>query len=226
MAKGFFVTGTDTDAGKTFISCALLECFRQAGLSTCAVKPVASGCRRTEAGLRNDDALALSAHSTLELPYDLINPYAFEPPIAPHIAAEEAGVTIDIPTLVDGFARARTGADVCLVEGAGGWQAPISATQTLADLAQALRLPVILVVRIRLGCINHALLTQESIGHRGLALAGWVANCLDPQTARIEQNIAALRQRLAAPCLGVVPWVPDASVIAAAAHLDVSPLLT
>ncbi|MEW5756191.1 MAG: dethiobiotin synthase [Pseudomonadota bacterium] len=226
MAKGFFVTGTDTDAGKTLISCALLECFKQAGLTTCAMKPVASGCRTTSAGLRNDDALALGAHSTLELPYDLINPYAFAPPIAPHLAAEEADILINLPTLVSCYERVQAGADVCLVEGAGGWQVPINATQTLADLAQALGLPVILVVRIRLGCINHALLTQESILHRGLTFAGWVANCLDPQTARIEQNIATLRQRLAAPCLGVVPWVPDASVIAAAAHLDVGPLLT
>lgn len=226
MAKGFFITGTDTDAGKTFIGCALLERFKQAGLSTCAFKPIASGCRRTDEGLRNDDALLLQAHSTLEQPYDIINPYAFEPSIAPHLAAEEAGITIDLPTLMHSFARAQAGADVCLVEGAGGWLAPINATQTLADLALALRLPVILVVRIRLGCLNHALLTQESVLHRGLPLAGWVANCLDPHTARIEQNVAALRERLAAPCLGVVPFVPDKSVSRAASLLDIGPLLT
>src|SRR5690606_3513788 len=177
MSRAYFVTGTDTEIGKTSIAAGLLHAARRCGLSTAAAKPVASGCRRTAAGLRNDDALALLGECSLELGYEAVNPLAFEPAIAPHLAAREAGV----PLQAAGLARSvravlARGADFSLVEGAGGWRVPLSGGETLADLAVALQLPVILVVGVRLGCISHALLTAEAIARDGLPLAGWVAN--------------------------------------------------
>ncbi len=221
----FFIAGTDTDVGKTTIAAGLLNAARQAGLSTAAIKPVASGSQLTTAGLRNADALALQAQCQPPLDYALVNPLAFEPAIAPHIAAQEAGVELSVATLRPGIERvlARR-ADFTLVEGAGGWRVPLDRGETLADLAIALQLPVVLVVGVRLGCINHALLSVEAIQRDGLPLAGWVANIVDPGTSRLEQNLATLAERMPAACLGTVPRldVPDAEAVAAC--LSLAPL--
>ena len=225
MAKAFFVTGTDTEIGKTTIAAGLLLAARLAGLSTAAAKPVASGCEQTAAGLRNDDALALLGQCSLRLDYVEVNPFAFAPAIAPHLAAREAGVELSVARLHPAVQRVLAhGADFTVVEGAGGWRVPLAGRETLADLAVALGLPVILVVGVRLGCINHAVLTAEAIAHDGLHLAGWVANIVDPQTSRLEENLATLAERLPAPCLGRVPRLAVATPAEVAAHLSLSAL--
>jgi len=223
MSAAFFVTGTDTDVGKTTIAAGLLRAARLAGLSTAAVKPVASGCEDGVDGLRNSDALALLAECSLPLSYAEVNPFAFAPAIAPHLAAREAGVELKVAALADAVQTVLAQqADFTLVEGAGGWRVPLGEQATLADLPVALDLPVILVVGVRLGCINHALLTAEAIARDGLRLAGWVANVLDPQTSRLDDNLRTLTERLAAPCLGRVPRLEQAGAAAVARHLDIS----
>lgn len=203
----FFVTGTDTGVGKTLVSAGLLLAARDLGLTTAALKPVAAGCETTPEGLRNEDALLLQSVITQSLAYEQINPIALEPAIAPHIAAQQARRVLSVDRIA-GFCRASLGqADLTLVEGAGGWRVPLNPSETLADLARQLRLPVILVVGIRLGCINHALLSAEAIARDGLTLAGWVANHLDPDMPAQAENVASLAQRLPAPCLGQVPWL-------------------
>jgi dethiobiotin synthetase len=221
MSQAYFVTGTDTEIGKTTIAAGLLHAARLQGLSTAAAKPVASGCRRTADGLRNDDALALLAQCSLPLRYEEVNPFAFAPAIAPHLAAREAGVRLDVASLLPAVQTILAkGADFSLVEGAGGWRVPLAGEENLSDLAIALGLPVILVVGVRLGCINHALLSAETIARDGLPLAGWVANIVEPKTARLEENLATLCERLPAPCLGRVPHLAQANAAAVAAHLN------
>ncbi|MEN8638705.1 dethiobiotin synthase [Pseudomonas sichuanensis] len=221
MSQAYFIAGTDTDVGKTTIAAGLLHAARQHGLSTLAAKPVASGCVVTSKGLRNSDALALIDESSIKLPYEEVNPFAFEPAIAPHVAAREAGVALNVPTLLQAMRHVLAqNADFTLVEGAGGWRVPLSGQANLSDLAIALKLPVILVVGVRLGCINHALLSAEAIARDGLQLAGWVANIVDPRTSRLEDNLSSLAERLPAPCLGRVPWLKQASADAVAAHLQ------
>lgn len=221
MSQAYFIAGTDTDVGKTTIAAGLLHAARQLGLSTLAAKPVASGCGVTPKGLRNSDALALIDESSIKLPYEQVNPFAFEPAIAPHVAAREEGVALEVQTLRDAMRHVLDqGADFTLVEGAGGWRVPLSNHANLSDLAIALKLPVILVVGVRLGCINHALLSAEAIARDGLQLAGWVANIVDPRTSRLEDNLSSLAERLPAPCLGRVPWLKQASADAVAAHLQ------
>ncbi|MFV9655439.1 dethiobiotin synthase [Pseudomonas sp. NY15366] len=225
MAQAYFVTGTDTEVGKTTIAAGLLHAARLHGLSTAAAKPVASGCVSTAQGLRNDDALALLAQCSLPLRYEEVNPLAFEPAIAPHLAAREVGVVLDVDRLYQSVRGVLDkGADFSLVEGAGGWRVPLSGAQTLSDLAVALRLPVILVVGVRLGCINHAVLSAEAIARDGLPLAGWVANIIEPQTSRLEENLATLAERLPAPCLGHVPRLQSAQADAVSAYLDLERL--
>ena len=222
MSAAFFVTGTDTEVGKTTIAAGLLHAARLRGLSTAAAKPVASGCVRTPEGLRNDDALALLAECTLPMRYEAVNPFAFEPPIAPHLAAREADIELSAARLAEPVQRVLAlQADFSLVEGAGGWRVPLAGRENLSDLAVLLGLPVILVVGVRLGCINHALLTAEAIERDGLRLAGWVANVVDPATSRLEENLATLRERLNAPCLGHVPRLPNAGAAEVARLLDV-----
>lgn len=226
MNRAFFVTGTDTEIGKTTIAAALLHAARRRGLSTAAAKPVASGCAKTTQGLRNEDALALLGQCTLPLGYEEVNPLAFEPAIAPHLAAREAGIALHVEALIEPVrAVLAHGADFTLVEGAGGWRVPLAGAETLSDLPIALRLPVILVVGVRLGCINHAVLTAEAIRADGLELAGWVANVVDPHTSRLDDNLATLTERLPAPCIGRVPRLAVASPEAVACHLDVEMLL-
>lgn len=222
--RAYFVTGTDTEVGKTLCTAALLQLARRQGLSTAGMKPIASGCVATPAGLRNEDALAHLAETTPPLPdYGTVNPYAFAPAIAPHIAAAEAGVVVDFALITRLWRELSAGRDFALLEGAGGWQVPIDRERCFPDLAVALELPVLLVVGVRLGCINHALLTAAAIRARGLRLAGWIGNRIDPGFSRLEENLAALHRHLPAPCLGIVPPLPAPSladrVKAAAGHL-------
>ncbi len=217
--KGWFVTGTDTDCGKTAIAAALACKARRSGMRVGVMKPVASGCHDTTAGLRNPDALALIDASETAADYEAVNPYAFAPPIAPHVAAEQVGVALDRARLIAGAKTLGAGHDLLIVECAGGWRVPLGADWDMADLAVGIGLPVILVVGFRLGCLNHALLTAEAIARDGCRLAGWVANHIDPQMAVSAENLATLRTRLASPCLGVVPYLPDASPDARAACL-------
>ncbi len=207
---GLFVTGTDTGVGKTVAACALLHALAAAGHRTAAMKPVAAGCHTAAEGLRNDDALALRAAATEPASYAAVNPVALEPACAPHLAAAEAGVAIDIASLARGARALEATADTVVVEGAGGWRVPVSPAETLADLARALGYPVVLVVAIRLGCLNHALLSAEAIRADGLALAGWIANCPDADTPRAAAQIDALQARLGAPLLGTLEWDPAA----------------
>lgn len=221
MTRAYFVTGTDTDVGKTTISAGLLHRARQQGRSTAACKPLASGCANTAEGLRNSDALSLWAQCSLPLSYAQVNPVALAPAIAPHLAAQEVGLRLEVATLCASIDQVLAlDADVTLVEGAGGWRVPLSPTQWLSELAVALQLPVILVVGVRLGCINHARLSYESIVQDGLPVAGWVANVIDPSTARLIDNLATLQQVLPVPCLGIVPHLLDPSAEAVSAYLE------
>ncbi|MFP5305427.1 MAG: dethiobiotin synthase [Gammaproteobacteria bacterium] len=199
-----FVTGTDTGVGKTLVACALLRRARGRGVRACGYKPVASGCVRTAEGLRNEDALGLLAESAPGPAYADVNPLALEPPIAPHIAAARAGTAIDLSVLDRAYERLAAAHDCVIVEGAGGWRVPLSARHGFDDWVAARRWPVVLVVGMRLGCINHALLSAESIGRRA-PLAGWVANLLPPEQPYWQDNVEALRERLPAPLWGVVP---------------------
>jgi len=225
MHRAFFIAGTDTDVGKTTIAAGLLHAARLAGLSTAAVKPVASGCEWSDQGLRNSDALALLAECSLALDYATINPFAFEPAIAPHIAAREAGVELTAARLIEAVqpVLARR-ADFTLIEGAGGWRVPLNAHEHLSALPAALGLPVILLVGVRLGCINHALLSAEAIARDGLELAGWVANIVDPATSRLEDNLATLAELLPAPCLGRVPRLAEPTARQVARYLTLPAL--
>lgn len=206
MSRGIFVTGTDTGVGKSLVACALIEKFKSMNLKVVGMKPVASGSAMTHAGLRNADALALQAAANVGADYSLVNPYCFEPAIAPHIAANQAGVNIDIGRLRHCFQKLGTMADVVIVEGAGGWRVPLD-PGFLSDFPEELGLDVVLVVGMRLGCLNHALLTAEAVISREKChLAGWVGNLIDPQFQPIQPNLELLEQRLAAPALGVIPF--------------------
>jgi dethiobiotin synthetase len=218
MAR-LFVAGTDTGVGKTRIAAALCMAYAARRMRVAAMKPVASGCTRTPAGLRNEDAEALLGAMTVRAAYEDVNPYAFEPAIAPHIAAMEAGCCIDFDLLDGCYERLCRQSDVTIVEGAGGWLTPLDGTRTFADLAVRWRLDVILVVGLRLGCLNHALLTAEAIEARGLKLAGWVGNSVDPDFERREANTDTLRSRLGANCLGLIPYSPDSSARAISSAL-------
>lgn len=216
---GYFITGTDTGVGKTVVTLGLMQWLQDRGLRVVAMKPVASGCERSADGLRNADALQLQQQASIQLPYEQVNPYAFEPAIAPHLAAAGTGTRIEPATITAG-ARALLGnADRICVEGVGGWLVPLNERDSVADLAVGLGLEVVLVVAIRLGCLNHALLTARAIESTGLTLAGWVANQLPPSPDFAEQNIAALETRLAAPLLGTVPPLAEIDVHQVAACL-------
>lgn len=206
-ARAFFVTGTDTGVGKTLIAAALTRALVARGLRVAVMKPIASGSDPTPQGPRNADALTLLAAANVPVPYEVVNPYCFLPPISPHIAAREAGVAIDLGLLRSRFDTLAATADWVVVEGAGGWLAPVSETATMADVAATLALPVLLVVGLRLGCLNHALLTRESLAARGGTFAGWVANAIDPQFERAAENLAMLTARLGAAPLACVPFL-------------------
>jgi dethiobiotin synthetase len=222
MSKTWFVTGTDTEVGKTAVSCALLCAAAARGLRTAAVKPVAAGC---DARGQNDDALSLLAAMTERLDYEQVNPVALDAAIAPHIAADLEGKNVQANRLA-GYCRGVMvgAADFVLIEGAGGWRVPINGRETLADVAVQLQVDVIMVVAMRLGCINHALLTAEAIRRDGLHLAGWVANQPGPRMACHEQNVATLQQLLRAPLLGDVPLLPQHQPADFARYIDISAL--
>jgi dethiobiotin synthetase len=203
VKAAFFVAGTDTGVGKTLVSGALLRRFKDLGWRAAGMKPVAAGC---DAAGRNEDVEALIAAGSPGLDRNLVCPYLLQPPIAPHIAAAEAGLRIELAVIERAFAALSAQADVVIVEGVGGFRVPLAGREDAGDLARRLGLPVILVVGLRLGCLNHALLTQDAIESRGLAFAGWVANRIDPAMARAEENIAALRERLHAPLIAEVPF--------------------
>lgn len=211
IPQRFFITGTDTDIGKTHIATGLLRAFASKGYTTAALKPLASDCEETPAGLRNADAQSLQQAATLQFPYHCINPFAFAPAIAPHLAAAMVKQTLGVTQLI---AKCQSilncQADFLVVEGAGGWLTPLNDQETLADFVTALNLSVVLVVGMRLGCLNHALLTQQAIKNSGIKLVAWVANCLDPKMPSLPENIQTLQQHLLAPLLGVVPYGQEA----------------
>jgi dethiobiotin synthetase len=200
-----YVTGTDTGIGKTVASSALLHALRLRGLRAVGMKPLASGCEHTAAGWRNEDALALQAASEPRPEYADVNPYALPLPLAPELAARDAGASVELAMIRAAYARLRAQADAVVVEGVGGWAAPLSASLDQADLVHALDLPVVLVVGLRLGCLNHAYLTARAIAADGCRLAGWIGNGIDPGMARRDDNLALLGARIPAPCWGVLP---------------------
>ena len=218
--NGYFITGTDTEVGKTAIASGVVHCAAASGRRVAVMKPVASGCTREPEGLRNEDALALIAASGIDWDYARVNPYAFEPAVAPHIAARWAGVDIDRGAIDRIRRQLAADADFMVMEGAGGFRVPLRAGFDTADLACDAGLPVILVVGIRLGCISHARLSAESITAAGLTMAGWVGNCLDETMPAIEENIETLHELLPAPCLGIVPRLAVVTAADVAAHLD------
>ncbi|MBK8522945.1 MAG: dethiobiotin synthase [Betaproteobacteria bacterium] len=220
MTRAYFITGTDTEIGKTYVACALLHAFRQQGLTAIGMKPVAAG---TDAAGHNEDVEALIAASSITAPRELVNPYCFADPIAPHIAAREAGVTMRAEPVQAALQALGEIAEVVVVEGVGGLVVPLGENFDAADLAEALSAPLILVVGMRLGCLNHALLTAAAIDARGLKLTGWIANRIDPAMNRFEENLATLQAVLKAPLLGVVPHAAG-GVETAAASLDLSRL--
>jgi dethiobiotin synthetase len=217
----YFVTGTDTGVGKTLVSCALLHAFSAQGKRVAGFKPVAAGCDDDD---HNEDARLLRAASTVQAAYGQINPYCFHHPIAPHLAARHAGASIEFPRIMASYRELAGQADEVIAEGAGGFCVPLNDRQTSADLARQLGLPVILVVGMRLGCLNHALLTMHAIAHYQLECAGWVANVLDAGMPALQENIQALRERIAAPLLGVIPCQPQPDARVAAAHLHLEML--
>jgi dethiobiotin synthetase len=220
MKQGFFITGTDTGVGKTLIAAALAHGFAQSGKRVIGMKPVAAGAALQDGQLVNDDVVQLMAASNVEAPLSLINPYVFKPPVAPHIAAALAGISMSIPKLKSDFESLRDTAEVVVVEGAGGFLVPLNSSEDMADLAMALDLPVVLVVGMRLGCLNHALLTVAAIEARGLRLAGWIANSIDPQMTNFSENIESLKQRITAPCLGLVPYLSSIDFRQVSAYLE------
>ncbi|MDH3281240.1 MAG: dethiobiotin synthase [Gammaproteobacteria bacterium] len=206
---GVFVTGTDTEIGKTVVARAIARTWVKQGFRVAGMKPVASGCRPTPAGLRSDDALALRSVCNVPAAYEVMNPYAFEPAIAPHIAARRSGTTVELGRIQDAFEELAARADRVVVEGVGGWLVPLGERLTVADLAVRLALPVVLVVGVRLGCLNHALLTCQSISARGCSLAGWIANHCDPECDAAAEIVASLRARLPARLCAELPWMED-----------------
>ncbi|HXQ30801.1 MAG TPA: dethiobiotin synthase [Steroidobacteraceae bacterium] len=224
-ARAFFVTGTDTGVGKTLIAAALLRGCRAQGLRVAGMKPVASGCMTTPAGLRNEDALTLLRESSAQWPYEVVNPCAYRPAIAPHLAAEEAGRPVDFEAIAANYATLTALSDIVIVEGAGGWRTPLGGALTVGHLARHLELPVIIVVRLRLGCLNHALLTAESVLAQGASIGGWVANGIESDFERRAENVATLKGLIPAPCLATIPRLEPPDVAAAAARLDIRTLL-
>lgn len=216
----FYVTGTDTGAGKSLASAALLHALRARGRRAVGMKPVASGCEPTSEGLRNEDALLLQAASDPVPSYGDVNPWALPAPLAPELAAAEAGVEIDLAPVQAAFRRLRAQADTVVVEGVGGWAAPLSAALDQRDLVRALELPVVLVVGLRLGCINHALLTARALAQDGVRVLGWVGSAVDPGMARRDENLAILKRRLDVPCWGWLPHAPSPDPATLSGHLS------
>jgi dethiobiotin synthetase len=223
VSRGVFVTGTDTGVGKTAVAVALVHALRTLGLEVGVMKPVAAGV--VSGGRFNDDALALIAASGTDWPYELVNPYLFTDPVAPHLAAEDEGVDIELDTVLAAYARIAADCDIVVVEGAGGWLVPTGPGRSMADVAAALSLPVVTVVGMRLGCLNHALLTVASVREYGLQTVAWVANHVDPEMRFAERNVAALGERLATPMLARLPFDSTRTPQETAQSLDSSVLV-
>lgn len=225
MTERYFVTGTDTEVGKTVASSALLQAARLQGFTTAGYKPVASGSEMTAEGLRNSDALALQRHSSISLSYQAVNPYTFAEPTSPHIISADEQRPIEFSVLSAGLRALEQKAEWVLVEGAGGWFTPLSDQQTFADWVQEEQLPVILVVGVKLGCINHAMLTAQAIAQAGLRFAGWIANDVVAPGKRHQEYLATLQRVLPAQFLGEIPWLTDGAEQAQTGqYLDVSAL--
>jgi dethiobiotin synthetase len=210
MAAGLFITGTDTEVGKTVVARLIVRSLVATGVRVAVMKPVAAGSVMTAQGPRNEDALGLIADSNVDMPYETVNPYCLEAPVAPHLAARDAGITVRLPRIQECFRTLAQGADYLIVEGAGGWFAPLNAGELIADLAAALDLPVLLVVGLRLGCLNHALLTVAAVRQRRLRLAGWIGNQIDPGFARMKENLLTLEQHLGMAPIATVAYDPGA----------------
>lgn len=217
---GYFITGTDTDCGKTAVTLGLMALLQARGHKVLGMKPVASGAEPTPDGLRNEDALRIQAQGSQKTPYQQINPYAFEPPIAPHLAAAQQDETIHFDALQANYQALAQQADYTLVEGVGGWRVPLGPEGDVSDLAAALGLPVILVVGLKLGCINHTLLTVDAIQASGCTLLGWVGNQIDPEMEARDENLITLKVQIHAPCLGVVPYLDKPSADEVAGHIQ------
>ncbi|MDO9270738.1 MAG: dethiobiotin synthase [Methylobacter sp.] len=205
MEKGYFITGTDTNVGKTWATIALMRYFKSQGQSVVGMKPVAAGCLMLDGRLQNEDALLIQENASLRIDYDLINPYAYELPVSPHIAGVKDPVRLDL--LAVKFELLKTMADIVVVEGAGGWYTPLNEREAISDLAKLLTLPVIMVVAIKLGCINHARLTHQAIKQSGVNCAGWIAVCTDPDLLSRGENIQAIKASVDAPLLAVLPYM-------------------
>ncbi|GAB2663786.1 dethiobiotin synthase [Vibrio panuliri] len=225
MIDAFFIAGTDTDVGKTVASKAILNALKEKGLNTIGYKPVAAGSEKTEQGMRNSDALYLQGAATVEVAYEDVNPYALELPASPHIAAKRENVEIDYDVLSNKLTQHKANADIVLVEGAGGWRVPVSDSDCLSTWVQREKLPVVLVVGIKLGCLSHALLTLDAIKADGLDVVGWVANRINPGTEHYAEIIDMLEQKIDAPKIGEIPYVPSVKRKELAKYIDVTPLV-
>jgi dethiobiotin synthetase len=219
-AKSYFITGTDTGVGKTWVTLTLMHYFKQQGYSVVGMKPVAAGCQCNGQQLKNEDALLIQEHCSMSLQYKEINPYAFKLPVSPHLAAEENNVEIDV--IVEAFQKLTEKAEIVIVEGAGGWLAPINREKDVADLVKALLIPVILVVAIKLGCINHARLSVQKIQSDGIKVSGWIAVCLDSNMLLIEENIASIAAKIRVPLLGVFPYCKVLNLDTLASNLKIA----
>ncbi|BEE17002.1 ATP-dependent dethiobiotin synthetase BioD [Aeromonas enteropelogenes] len=224
--KSFFITGTDTDVGKTLVARTLLGEFSTQGIRCAGYKPVSAGCARTPDGLRNLDAVLLQEAASLALPYDLVNPFAYEPPIAPHIAASEVCQPIDMQGISEGLRKIeQAGAELTVVEGAGGWYLPLDRQHLMSDWVKQENMAVIMVVGAKLGCLNHALLTFAAIRNDNLPVAGWVINRLHGAMSHYQENLDTLRGLIPAPFLGEIPFVNNPLEANLQGRLDISPLL-
>lgn len=207
IPRPLFITGTDTEVGKTYTSIGLLTVFNQLGYTTLGIKPVSSGCQQLDGKLYNEDALALQKYSSIKLEYDEVNPFAFEQRIAPHIAAIRMHCKLSVKKLNQALRHTLTyDADVKIIEGCGGWHVPLNKRETMADFVIANQFNVILVVGIRLGCINHSILTMRAMQQDGVNIVGWIANCIDLHMKNADENIKTLQQWLPIPCLGIVEY--------------------
>ncbi len=219
---GYFISGTDTNIGKTVVTLGLMTALQKTNLKVTGMKPVASGCVSTREGLRNEDALKIRSLSSNEHSYEQFNPYAFEPPVAPHVIAEENGVLIDFHKIQSSYEKLVGGMDVIVVEGVGGWNVPLGPNKKVSDLALSLNLPVILVIGLKLGCINHAILTAEAIRSDGIPLKGWVANEVEPVYPTLDPTIDYLKANIASPMLAHVPYMENLNIDEVAATFNLS----
>jgi dethiobiotin synthetase len=205
MTQGYFITGTDTNIGKSTVTASLLYGATKRGLQVAGMKPVATGCMESNDGLRNEDAELMMQYSNVDLAYELVNPYAFEPPVSPHLAAKRQNEEIQISTIMDAYHKICEQSDWIIVEGVGGWMVPINETEFVEDIAKAMQLPLLFVIGTRLGCINHSLLAMERIQASGLTVAGWIANIMDRNINFLPEVIDTLRLRIDAPLVGIIP---------------------